>query len=50
MSGLLLDTNAFAMVLTDDPRLTDAARDAILGASRVAVVSRWVSVQRTLVA
>lgn len=37
MSALLLDTNAFAMVLTDDPRLTDTARDAILGATRVAL-------------
>lgn len=37
MSALLLDTNAFAMVLTDDPRLTDTARGAILGASRVAL-------------
>ncbi|WP_425073529.1 type II toxin-antitoxin system VapC family toxin [Sagittula sp. S175] len=37
MSGLLLDTNAFAMVLTDDPRLTDVARAAILDAPRVAL-------------
>ncbi|EBA05758.1 type II toxin-antitoxin system VapC family toxin [Sagittula stellata] len=37
MSALLLDTNAFAMILTDDPRLTDTARDAILGATRVAL-------------
>ena len=37
MSAVLLDTNAFAMMLTDDPRLTDAARAAILNASRVAL-------------
>ena len=29
MSGLLLDTNAFAMTLTDDPRLAATARDRI---------------------
>lgn len=37
MSGVLLDTNAFAMMLTDDPRLTDPARAAILTAPRVAL-------------
>ncbi|ARE42303.1 hypothetical protein RGUI_4277 (plasmid) [Rhodovulum sp. P5] len=38
MTALLLDTNAFAMVLTDDPRLPGTARDRI-GASMRAAVS-----------
>lgn len=37
MKAVLLDTNAFAMTLTDDPRLPHVARDVILGAPRVAV-------------
>lgn len=37
MSGLLLDTNAFAMVLTGDPRLPPLARRRIGGAERVAL-------------
>ncbi|MFM7360621.1 MAG: type II toxin-antitoxin system VapC family toxin [Cyanobium sp.] len=38
MSAVLLDTNAFAMVLTDDPRLPRAARGRI-GAADRAVLS-----------
>lgn len=37
MNGLLLDTNAFAMTLTDDPRLPQATRKRLLGASRVSL-------------
>ena len=37
MTGFLLDTNAFAMALTDDPRLPGAARDLMTGALRLAV-------------
>lgn len=37
MAAVLLDTNAFAMALTDDPRLPSKARAAVLAASRVAV-------------
>lgn len=37
MKAVLLDTNAFAMVLTGDTRLTPAALAAITGATRVAV-------------
>lgn len=37
MSALLLDTNAFAMALTDDPRLPHAARARMGAAPRVAV-------------
>jgi PIN domain nuclease of toxin-antitoxin system len=37
MSAYLLDTNAFAMALTDDPRLPDRARDLMVGADRLAV-------------
>jgi PIN domain nuclease of toxin-antitoxin system len=35
MSSVLLDTGVFAMVLTDDPRLTSAAREALVAADRV---------------
>lgn len=34
MSGVLLDTNAFAMVLTDDPRLPRETRERIGEADR----------------
>jgi PIN domain nuclease of toxin-antitoxin system len=37
VTALLLDTNAFAMALTDDPRLPPAARDRLEGAVRAAV-------------
>ena len=37
VSACLLDTNAFAMVLTDDPRLPAKARAAILAADRAGV-------------
>jgi PIN domain nuclease of toxin-antitoxin system len=37
VSGLLLDTNAFAMVLTGDPRLPALARRRIGEAERVAL-------------
>ena len=37
MKAVLLDTNAFAMALTDDPRLPAAARKALGQAGRVAV-------------
>lgn len=37
MSACLLDTNAFAMALTDDPRLPGVARDHLGRATRVAV-------------
>lgn len=35
MSAVLLDTNAFAMALTDDPRLPERARGLMLAAERV---------------
>ena len=35
MSSVLLDTGVFAMVLTDDPRLTPLAREAVATADRV---------------
>jgi len=37
MTAYLLDTNAFAMALTDDPRLPHHARDLMVGADRLAV-------------
>lgn len=37
MKALLLDTNAFAMVLTDDPRLPERARQRISAAERAAL-------------
>ena len=37
MRSVLLDTNAFAMVLTDDPRLPPDTKRAILSASRVSI-------------
>jgi PIN domain nuclease of toxin-antitoxin system len=37
LSGVLLDTGVFAMVLTDDPRLSPAARTRIEAARRVAL-------------
>ncbi|MEL7117200.1 MAG: type II toxin-antitoxin system VapC family toxin [Pseudomonadota bacterium] len=37
MRALLLDTNAFAMALTDDGRLPSSARQAIEAADRVAL-------------
>lgn len=37
MSALLLDTNAFAMALIDDPRLPGPARDRLAGTARAAV-------------
>lgn len=37
MSALLLDTGVFAMVLTDDPRLTPAVREAVAQSHRVAL-------------
>lgn len=37
MTALLLDTGAFAMALTDDPRLPPTVRARIEGASRVAI-------------
>ena len=37
MSGLLLDTNVFAMVLTGDARLPDAVLERIGAADRVAI-------------
>lgn len=37
MKPLLLDTNAFAMVLTDDHRLPGEARNAISNAARTSV-------------
>lgn len=37
MSAILLDTNAFAMVLTDDPRLPALARERIREADRAAL-------------
>ena len=37
MSALLLDTNAFAMALTDDPRLPAPVRARLEKASRVAM-------------
>lgn len=39
MSGLLLDTNAFAMVLTGDARLPDAVLERVGAADRVAISS-----------
>jgi len=37
VKAVLLDTNAFAMALTDDPRLPGPARTVLGGAARVAV-------------
>lgn len=37
MTAFLLDTNAFAMALIDDPRLPDAARARMQDADRLAV-------------
>jgi len=37
VTGLLLDTNAFAMILTDDPRLPALARERLGEAGRVAL-------------
>lgn len=37
MRSVLLDTNAFAMVLTDDARLPPEAKRAILSASKAAI-------------
>lgn len=37
MTAFLLDTNAFSMAITDDPRLPSQSRDRILTASRIAV-------------
>lgn len=37
MNAFLLDTNAFAMALTDDPRLPGTARDLMTRALRLAV-------------
>jgi PIN domain nuclease of toxin-antitoxin system len=37
MSAYLLDTNAFAMMLTDDPRLPPTIRERLVEATRVAV-------------
>lgn len=37
MTSLLLDTNAFAMILTDDPRLPESARMQVTMAERVAL-------------
>ena len=37
MRSVLLDTNAFAMVLTDDPRLPPDAKGAILSASKASI-------------
>lgn len=37
MTAFLLDTNAFSMTITDDPRLPSNVRDRILTASRIAV-------------
>lgn len=37
MKAVLLDTNAFAMALTDDPRLPGPARKALANAARVGV-------------
>jgi PIN domain nuclease of toxin-antitoxin system len=37
LTAVLLDTNAFAMALTDDPRLPQAARARLGRAARVAV-------------
>jgi PIN domain nuclease of toxin-antitoxin system len=37
MNAYLLDTNAFAMMLTDDPRLPSAIRQRLVEAIRVAV-------------
>jgi PIN domain nuclease of toxin-antitoxin system len=34
---LLLDTGVFAMILTDDPRLTETARSRMASASRVSL-------------
>ena len=39
MKPVLLDTNAFAMVLTDDPRLPKGIKDTISNASRASVSS-----------
>ncbi|MEL6466551.1 MAG: type II toxin-antitoxin system VapC family toxin [Pseudomonadota bacterium] len=37
MTAYLLDTNAFAMALTDDPRLPPYARDLMADATRLSV-------------
>ena len=37
MSAYLLDSNAFAMMLTDDPRLPATIRERLVEATRVAV-------------
>ncbi|MEO0830589.1 MAG: type II toxin-antitoxin system VapC family toxin [Pseudomonadota bacterium] len=37
MRAVLLDTNAFAMVLTDDPRLPAGAKEAILDAPKASL-------------
>ena len=37
MTAVLLDTNAFAMALTDDPRLPETARNCLAGSARVVV-------------
>lgn len=37
MTAFLLDTNAFSMAITDDPRLPPKSRDRILTSSRIAV-------------
>ncbi len=39
MQQAILDTNALAMVLTDDPRLPDSAKQAMQGAALVSVSS-----------
>lgn len=39
VSAFLLDTNAFAMALTDDPRLPEAARQRMTEAPRLAVAA-----------
>jgi PIN domain nuclease of toxin-antitoxin system len=37
MTAFLLDTNAFSMAITDDPRLPLKSRETMLAASRIAV-------------
>jgi len=37
MSAYLLDTNAFAMILTGDPRLPPGIRERLIEATRIAV-------------
>jgi PIN domain nuclease of toxin-antitoxin system len=41
MSAVLLDTNAFATVLTDDPRLPRSARERIAAADRAVLSVIW---------